>query len=133
MYSASLLFIKISIICMVRRVFGAGGKAIHIASFITMGVVIVWAFYTILIAFFLCLPVQVSWGAATPTSCGNQTVAISAVAVIDIISELMMVALPLSMLRGLQIPKAHKVGLYTVFGAGFMFVPRSPELDGGYD
>lgn len=106
---------------MIQRVFAASTSVtLRIASWATIVVITCWALYTILLGFFICLPVGATWGAATPTSCGNQTVAYSAVAVIDIISEVMIVALPMRLLSGLHIARPHKIGLFLVFGAGIV-------------
>ncbi|KAI8650688.1 hypothetical protein NCS57_01403200 [Fusarium keratoplasticum] len=123
MYAATLCFIKISLVAMIQRVFAASTSVtLRIASWVTIVVITCWALYTILLGFFICLPVGATWGAATPTSCGNQTVAYSAVAVIDIISEVMIVALPMRLLSGLHIARPHKIGLFLVFGAGIVTI-----------
>lgn len=129
MFALTVLFVKLSIICMVKRVFGPAGKWVHTTSYITMAVTIIWGIYAFIVGIFFCIPLGSVWDGNPSSSCGSAMVAITAVGVIDIASELMIVALPLFLLGSLQMPLANKIGVYAVFGAGFMYVRWLPRFE----
>lgn len=81
---------------------------------------VAWSVYTIILPFVICKPVASAWGGDVPESCGDNVKAYAAVAVLDIISEVSIVALPMKMVYELQMNRAHKVALLGVFGAGFV-------------
>ena len=80
-----------------------------------------WAVMTILIAFLLCLPLNYNWN-LLPTAghCGNQPSAYAAVGIIDIISDLTILILPLPMIWQLQLPMANKIGLAGILCLGIL-------------
>ncbi|KAH7127926.1 hypothetical protein B0J13DRAFT_627656 [Dactylonectria estremocensis] len=117
-YAACLIFIKLAIVCMIRRIFHSAGRLFLMASWVIMGLCICWALYTILIAFFSCIPVASAWGAATATKCGDQITAYAMVAILDIITEVSIVLLPMKLVYDLHMNRAHKIALFGVFGAG---------------
>lgn len=126
LYGVALGFIKLSIICMLRRIFRTTGKIFLAASWAAMAVCVLWAVYTAILPFVICTPVESAWGAAAPVNCGNMIDAYAAVAILDIITELSIVALPLKMVYDLQLKTAHKIGLYGIFGAGLVRVLPVP-------
>ncbi|KAH6972107.1 hypothetical protein BKA56DRAFT_493333 [Ilyonectria sp. MPI-CAGE-AT-0026] len=122
LYAVCLAFIKIAIVCMIRRIFHSAGRLFLLASWVVLGLCVCWSLYTILIAFFICLPVESAWGAAVATQCGDQITAYAMVAILDIITEVSMVALPMKLVYDLQMNRAHKVALFGVFGAGMVTI-----------
>jgi hypothetical protein len=120
LYGVALGFIKLSIICMLRRIFRTSGRLFLSATWAAIGLCVLWALYTAVLPFSICSPVESAWGAAAPVRCGRMIEAYAAVAILDIITELVIVALPMKMVHQLQLKPAHKIGLYGIFGAGFV-------------
>ncbi|KAF7546548.1 hypothetical protein G7Z17_g8346 [Cylindrodendrum hubeiense] len=122
LYALCLGFIKIAVICMIRRIFRTAGLWFIVATWAVTAMCIAWSMYTIILPFVICKPVESAWGGAVPEECGDNVKAYAAVAVLDIISEVSIVALPMKMVYDLQMNRAHKVALLGVFGAGFVTI-----------
>lgn len=121
MYASALLAIKLSIITLMQRIFSHGSDWFRVTSWVAVALSCIWALYTALLGFVICRPVQSAWDIhVTKTGCGDYAIAFSAVAVFDIITDLVIVILPIKVVSGLQMAKAHKIALCAVFGAGFM-------------
>lgn len=85
-----------------------------------MTVIFLWMVQIILTAVLLCQPTSLSWDPNARGHCGDQTIAYSAVGVVDLITDVVILALPIRMVLRLQISSAHKIALSCIFGAGFM-------------
>lgn len=116
----SLGLIKYSITYLIRRMFYAKGLWFIVATWAVILAIIAWTLYTCLIGFFICKAIASAWGAVAPVRCGNSTLVYAAVAVVDIVLDVIMVALPIKLVLQLQMSRPHKIGLSGVFGAGFM-------------
>ncbi|KAK1623397.1 hypothetical protein BDP81DRAFT_503657 [Colletotrichum phormii] len=103
MYATELLAIKLSIITLMQRIFSQSSSWFRATSWVAVGLSCIWALYTALLGF---------------TGCGDYTLAFSAVAIFDIITDIVIVVLPIKVVSGLQMARAHKVALCVVFGAG---------------
>ena len=80
-----------------------------------------WAIMTILIGLLICRPLSMNWNPLTPGGkCGNQTAAFAAVGVVDLLTDLLILVLPLPMVVRLQVSRANKIGLVAIFGAGVL-------------
>lgn len=74
----------------------------------------------ILQTFLICRPIAYSWDLSIPGgSCGNQKSANRSIGVINMISDLLLVVLPIPMLWGLQMPRGRKIAIGMIFGMGF--------------
>ncbi|KAK1473362.1 integral membrane protein [Colletotrichum tamarilloi] len=103
LYASELLAIKLSIITLMQRIFSQSSSWFRATSWVAVGLSCIWALYTALLGF---------------TGCGDYTLAFSAVAIFDIITDIVIVVLPIKVVSGLQMARAHKIALCVVFGAG---------------
>ncbi|KAI0853226.1 hypothetical protein F5Y00DRAFT_257885 [Daldinia vernicosa] len=87
-----------------------------------MGLSVAWALLVILLAVVLCQPVGANWDPSVHKTCGNQNMAYVSAAVIDIATDLMLIALPLKPLIALRIKTLHKAALSLIFCAGFIII-----------
>ncbi|WQF81087.1 hypothetical protein CDEST_06101 [Colletotrichum destructivum] len=123
MYASELLAIKLSIIVLMQRIFSLSSSWFRTTSWLAVGLSCAWALYTGLLGFVICRPVRSAWDiSVAKTGCGDYTVAFSAVAVFDIVTDVVIVVLPIRVVSGLQMARAHKLALYVVFGAGFVTI-----------
>ncbi|KAI3551317.1 integral membrane protein [Colletotrichum filicis] len=121
LYASELLAIKLSIITLMQRIFSQSSSWFRATSWVAVGLSCIWALYTALLGFVICQPIQSAWDInVTKTGCGDYTLAFSAVAIFDIITDIVIVVLPIKVVSGLQMARAHKIALCVVFGAGFM-------------
>ncbi|KAJ0166102.1 hypothetical protein CTA2_8648 [Colletotrichum tanaceti] len=117
LFAICLGFIKIGITLMLQRIFFV--RTFKIAAWITTGLCVCWMFFTILIGIFICQPVAMNWDPTTPGgTCGNQNAAFAAVGFFDLVTDLIILVLPIPMVYKLQLRWPHKVALYVIFGAG---------------
>lgn len=79
-----------------------------------------WMMQTILTGLLLCHPITLNWNPSGRGSCGNQTVAFSAVSIVDIVTDILIISLPAKMLWGLGLKRAYKVAIACMFGAGLV-------------
>ncbi|KAF9878213.1 integral membrane protein [Colletotrichum karsti] len=123
MYASALLAIKLSIIVLMQRIFSRSSSWFQYTSWVAIFLSCAWALYTALLGFVICKPVQSAWDIHVPkTGCGDYTISFSAVAVFDIITDVVIVVLPIKVVSGLQMARAHKIATSVVFGAGFITV-----------
>lgn len=77
---------------------------------------------TVLIGFLICRPVQKNWDPTSPGVCGNRIAGYTAVSVVNVIVDILMLILPLPMVFNLQVKSGYKVGLYSIFGVGIVTI-----------
>ena len=107
------------------RLFGTKGS-FRIAICITGAIVWGWAISIVLESFLLCSPVEFNWNPTLPSGkCGNRNVAFVMAGVLNMVTDLMVMALPLPYIWGLQLPLGRKIGLTLVFCLGLLYVQSS--------
>lgn len=82
---------------------------------------------------FLCTPVARAWDRGVEGQCINVEAFWYANAISNIVGDIATLALPVRMVWMLRMRKGEKVGLYAVFGLGFLWVfsvsfPPSPSF-----
>jgi hypothetical protein len=74
-----------------------------------------------LISFLICHPVQMNWNLLTlGGKCGNQTVAFAATGVMDVITDLLILILPIPIVLKIELPRANKIALLVIFCLGIL-------------
>jgi hypothetical protein len=72
---------------------------------------------------FACTPIRRNWDVTiTEGSCIDWTPLYMATAVLNMITDILLLVLPIPMVVKLQMPRAQKAGLICIFGLGSMFV-----------
>ncbi len=70
-------------------------------------------------AFLMCRPITYNWDKNVPGGhCGNENLAYLIAGITNLLLDTLVVALPMPMLWGLQIPLSKKFGLAAMFGLG---------------
>ncbi|KAL6720661.1 hypothetical protein ACLMJK_002586 [Lecanora helva] len=117
-YSVSILFTKISILLLVKRIFLQ--CEYDIFYWIVQGLIIANAiFYTcfLFIPIWVCTPRAKIWHPTLPGHCLNLTVLLMSSAAWNIVSDLAMLSVPLWMIWKLQLSKRRKIASSVVFAA----------------
>lgn len=76
-FSAQILYVftlgcaKLSILLMLHRVFSLASNAFRIVAHVVTALSICWMLMAILVAIFLCRPLQKLWDTTLPGECGN--------------------------------------------------------------
>ncbi|CAL3966517.1 unnamed protein product [Diplocarpon coronariae] len=114
-YNISLTFVKISIILQYLRFFV--GSGIRLLAWMLLAFVVMCGIQVFFTSVFTCIPVSAFWG-ATRGRCINQVVVQFFNAGLNILTDILILALPVRVVWGLHLPHRQKVGLMFVFGLG---------------
>ncbi|KAI5274456.1 hypothetical protein E4T47_02638 [Aureobasidium subglaciale] len=115
-YLAGLTLTKLSILLQYMRIFK--DRLIHriiIGMLVFVALFGVWA---ILGSFFLCTPVHYFWERVGEAKCMNLKAKWFVDAAVNIITDLIILSMPMPYLKGLNLPKRQRVGLIVVFALG---------------
>lgn len=123
LYNVVQCVAKIGILLLYRRIFDAGGattKWFRTSVNVLLVLTFINGVTSTFIMIFQCLPVGSVWDKSIPTTkCINPYAFFGSSAAIGIITDFILIALPIPMLRGLQISTRKKIGI------GFMFAVAS--------
>jgi len=125
-YSFSLAFCKLSITVQCYRVLRTPKMQKILRVF--LGVLVVYGLWAVLSTIFNCWPVSYYWTAHLPGSsgsCMDRNAVTFANAGLNIVTDLILLIVPVPLLWRLQIPKKQKIVLLCVFGAGTLAVIMS--------
>jgi hypothetical protein len=116
-------FAKIGILLLYRRIFDAGGaktKWFRWSVIVLIVLTFINGVVGTCIMLFQCMPIVSIYDKTVPsTHCINVYVFVGASAAIGIIGDFILIALPIPMLRSLQVSTRKKIGI------GFMFAVAS--------
>ncbi|KAG7045162.1 integral membrane protein [Colletotrichum scovillei] len=112
-YAGGLLAIKLSIILLTQRIFSDFGRWFRIWCWVAIGLSIVWGLYTGLVGLIIAK--------TKPDNQGSKLL-FSLVPIFDIITDIIIVVLPMKVVSTLQMSKPHKIALYLIFGAGIITI-----------
>ena len=119
LYCFALTFCKLSITVQCYRIFRTSSIQLFLRIYFV--ILLIVGLWTILSSIFECWPIAVTWtvdGSITGNCLDKSSVAF-ANAGINIVTDLMLVLIPLILLKKLQIAKTQKLILLGVFGLGF--------------
>ncbi|KAF2804350.1 uncharacterized protein BDZ99DRAFT_575572 [Mytilinidion resinicola] len=121
LYAVSLGLVKCSICLMLARIFFV--RPFVIAARVAMGFAASWGLMTFLIGILICQPIEMNWNPEVKGGkCGNQNAAFASVGIVDLLTDLVILLLPMPMVAKLQIPRANKIGLVCIFCTGMLYV-----------
>ncbi|KEQ98823.1 hypothetical protein AUEXF2481DRAFT_1655 [Aureobasidium subglaciale EXF-2481] len=115
-YLAGLTLTKLSILLQYMRIFKD-----RLIRRIIIGMLVFVAFFgvwAILGSFFLCTPVHYFWDRVGEAKCMNLKAKWFVDAAVNIITDLIILSMPMPYLKGLNLPKRQRVGLIVVFALG---------------
>ncbi len=116
MYNLALVLTKISIVFQYTRIF-TQPKVVRMCRII-IGILIVYGTWTVFGSFFMCLPVAYFWDKSIDGHCMNQLAFWFSNAALNIVTDLMVFAFPMPLLKALQLPRNQKIGIMIIFAAG---------------
>ncbi|KAJ5639974.1 uncharacterized protein N7484_007836 [Penicillium longicatenatum] len=121
LYGTSLGMVKTSIALFMVRIFGSNGT---FKAGVIVALFIVWAWATsiILECFLLCQPFIYNWDTSVNGHCGNRPAAFMVAGIMNVITDAMVIALPLPHIWKLKLNMQKKIGLTSVFGVGLVII-----------
>lgn len=119
-WGLAIYFVKMSILALYLRLFP--NKKLRMAVFACMGFLTLSVLILTPMVIWQCNPIYASWhlGAREDAYCLSLSGVAYANAAINIVTELMIFAIPLPILRKLQIRPVRAIALYVLFGAGLL-------------
>lgn len=119
-YIASVMFPKVAMLCFFLRIFVQPWH--RRACYILMGILIATAVATLIANLIQCVPLEFAWDAKAVAGayCFKQQLFWSLISVPNIITDLVMLALPVPVIYKIQLSWKDKVGLILTFATGSM-------------
>ncbi|MCJ1285840.1 hypothetical protein MMC26_005181 [Xylographa opegraphella] len=118
LWATSLVFIKLSLLVFYVRIFNV--PLFKLVAKVLMVVVLLWGASVVLCAFLLCRPFAFNWDQTIPGgSCGNQILSYIITGAFNILTDFMVLCLPMPMVWNLHVPRKNKIALFGMFGIGF--------------
>lgn len=120
LYVFNLVWTKLSILFMYYRIFRF--PYFKRWAYIIGTFVILWVICITFLFIFICVPVQKLWNPSLPGRCINQVGTWIANAASTILTDLMILLLPVPQVWKLQLRLSEKLALTFAFGLGFLYV-----------
>ncbi|KAH8646492.1 hypothetical protein BGZ60DRAFT_233206 [Tricladium varicosporioides] len=115
-YSFAITLLKATFLLQYRRVFPLPG--FERLCNISLGFLVIWAIAGTLGAMLNCLPIERNWDALRPTNCVGRIYFWQAYAIMHIITDILILIMPLPLLKTLPLPTIQKGCLVAVFSLG---------------
>lgn len=120
-YTATILFVKLSILTYYARIFSV--RPFRIATYAVGSIVVIWAIVVWFISIFSCRPINGFWDKSITTAhCVNSKKFYIGNAVPNIFTDVMILILPVRMVWGLQTNRMQKITLSFIFLLGGLYV-----------
>ncbi|KAK1639321.1 hypothetical protein BDP81DRAFT_312793 [Colletotrichum phormii] len=119
-FATCISTIKLSVMFFYLRVFVNPG--LRTATKFAMGFVMVWTTANILQVFLICHPFEATYNPAVPGKCGNQIASFIVIGAFNVITNVMILALPISTVWALKMSTPAKLGIIAVFSIGLIVV-----------
>lgn len=117
-YTSCITIVKLSILCFYLRVFP--NSKLRIATQIVIGIVSLWGLGSVLMFFFVCRPFEATWNPLAGGTCSDRIATFLAVGAYNIVSDVIILALPLRTIWTLNTRSQMKVALTVLFLTGLL-------------
>ncbi|KAL8989292.1 MAG: hypothetical protein Q9177_001789 [Variospora cf. flavescens] len=127
-YKIVVGFNKISILMLYLRIFIS--KPFRLACYINLGIVAAFTIGSVFATILQCIPIKASWNRDVEATCINSASFWIAFAVINILTDAIILFLPMREVLHLQLGRREKIGLLALFSLGALSVtaPVHPQL-----
>ncbi|PYH70164.1 uncharacterized protein BO88DRAFT_480337 [Aspergillus vadensis CBS 113365] len=115
-YYNAMVTAKFSYLFFYLRIFVTPG--FRMAARVCMGCAGAYWLGSMLQVFLICQPFAKNWNAALPGHCASMNVAFSTIGAFNLMTDLLIMALPVHHIWKLQMSTGTKVALYGIFGVG---------------
>ncbi|KAL9020024.1 MAG: hypothetical protein Q9185_002712 [Variospora sp. 1 TL-2023] len=115
-YKIVVGFNKISILILYLRIFIS--KQFRLACYINLGIVAAFTIGSVFATILQCIPIKASWNRDMEATCTNSASFWIAFAVINILTDAIILFLPMREVLHLQLGRREKIGLLALFSLG---------------
>lgn len=120
-YLVSVALLKLSLLALYFRIFPT--REFKLATYILSGLIILWCIALNCVAIFQCNPVKKSWLPTSPGTCIDLKAAFIGNAIPNIITDVVILLLPVRQIWKLQMRPAQRISLIAMFLLGGLCVP----------
>ncbi|KAH7418087.1 hypothetical protein BKA64DRAFT_187790 [Cadophora sp. MPI-SDFR-AT-0126] len=118
LYGITLCLIKTSVVMFYYRIFGST-PSFRISAIVAIGILIAWAISVVLETFLLCRPLTFNWNPTIEGGvCGDRNTVYVSAGALNVVTDFMVMALPIPHILKLQLHWRRKVGLVIMFSLG---------------
>lgn len=110
---------KVSVVTFYLRIFGAA-RSFRIPAFVVIGIVVAWAVSVILETFLLCRPLAYNWDSTIEGVCGDRNNVYVSAGALNVVTDFMVMSLPIPQICKLQLDPRKKIGLVGMFSLGIL-------------
>ena len=116
-YALANCSVKLSILCFYIRIFGTDRNICKLV--IIFGVIVIlWALHIVLETFLICRPLAMNWDATVKGHCGNRNVMFVFAGASNMVTDLMVLLLPVRTIWHLNMPMLRRLGVISIFCLG---------------
>lgn len=117
-YAVCLSTVKISVMTFYLRVFV--NRSLRLATKAALVFVILWSTGNVLQVFLICRPFRSTYDPTVPGECGDQVASFIAIGAFNVVTDVIILTLPLPTVWSLRMSTPAKLGLTGVFLVGLM-------------
>ncbi|KAI9049659.1 hypothetical protein LZ554_006684 [Drepanopeziza brunnea f. sp. 'monogermtubi'] len=119
MYAVTMALVKCSVICFYCRIFESV-QHFRISAQLVLGTVVAWSVIIILSGYFICRPFAFNWDATIAGGvCADRTALLLATSTFNVITDVLVLSLPMPHIMSLNLPLRVKGGILFMFSVGF--------------
>lgn len=117
LYCPSMMFAKLAVLLCYLRI--SPKKGFRMGVYVTMALVVAYNTALMLVLIFSCRPIAKSWDFTITTgTCVNRPAVYISTGALNVVTDFLILLLPLPMIRGLQMPLRQKLLLGAIFSVG---------------
>ncbi|KAH0489846.1 hypothetical protein TgHK011_001339 [Trichoderma gracile] len=120
LYKVATCLTKSSLGMLYLRIFP--GHKFRIAVITVVGVTVAYTFAAVLMTVFACKPIEKAWRKTLPGVCVNSISIWYSTSVLNIVTDILIIGLPVNEIRRLQLPLARKLLLCALFSLGVFVI-----------
>jgi hypothetical protein len=125
LYGVTLCLIKTSLVVFYIRIFG-NAPNFRLSAYIAIGVLVAWAISVVLETFLLCRPLAFNWDTTIKGVCGNRNTVYVSAGALNVVTDFMVMLLPIPHIIKLQLAVKKKLGLVFMFSIGILYANLLP-------
>jgi hypothetical protein len=95
-------------------------RSLQIAAYWAIGISNAFALAVILSITFICLPVKSSLDPTVHATCGNRNALWLVHGILNILTDIMILMIPMPFIGGLQLPRKKRFALFCIFSIGIL-------------
>lgn len=118
LYSITIFFTKLSILCLYHRTFPV--RSVRICTYIVGVIVLVWTVVCCTAGAVVCVPLEKLWNSTIDGSCFDLSKFYVGIQIPNVVTDVAIFIIPLPVVRSLPLPTHERWSLVAIFGVGLM-------------